>query len=125
MTPLNRAIGTSVIVASTCFEALGQLAFKRAADGPPTSTVIPRGGIALALSNWRWLLLGYAGFIADGLLWSAALYFLDVSVAHPMGSLVFVVVAIASRLVLHERISPRRWLGIVLILVGSAVVAMN
>jgi drug/metabolite transporter (DMT)-like permease len=127
MTSAGRGIGVGVILISTCFEALGQLSFKRAADGPAgTASALPAAnGIAAAFVNWRWVLLGYAGFIADGLLWSAALYFLDVSVAHPIGSVVFVVVAVASRLFLRERITPRRWAGIGLILVGSAVVALS
>jgi len=131
MTPLARTLGVSVILASTCFEAIGQLSFKRAADGPPSHSAahhpLPKtqNGIAAALTNWRWVLLGYLGFIADGLLWSAALYYLDISVAHPIGSLVFVVVAIASKIFLHEHITPKRWLGISLILIGSAIVALN
>ena len=45
--------------------------------------------------------------------------------AHPIGGLTFVVVAVASRFVLGEKISPRRWAGIGLILAGSALVAFN
>lgn len=122
MTPTGRLIGITAILASTVFEAIGQLAFKRAADSPTRGQA---GAVAAVVANWRWVLFGYGGFIADGLLWSVALYFLDVSVAHPLGSLVFVVVALLSRVVLHEKLSGRRWAGIVLILLGSAVVALS
>jgi drug/metabolite transporter (DMT)-like permease len=122
MTPLHRLIGVIVIIVSTFAESLGQFAFKEAADRPPTPGA---GPFISALVNWRWILLGYLGFIVDGILWSVALYFLDVTVAHPLGSIVFVVVALVSRFMLNEKIAPRRWLGIAFILTGSAIVAMN
>jgi drug/metabolite transporter (DMT)-like permease len=122
MIPWHRLIGVIVIIFSTFAEALGQFAFKEAADRPPTPNA---GPIISAIVNWRWIMLGYFGFIIDGILWSIALYFLDVTVAHPMGSLVFVVVALVSRFMLNEKIAPRRWFGIACILIGSAIVAMN
>ena len=122
MTSSGRIIGVGVILASTIFEAIGQLAFKKAADNRPTAS---SGPIAAVMANSRWVLLGFLSFIIEGLLWSAALYYLDVSVAHPIGSLVFVVVAIVSRIVLRERITPIRCAGIALILCGSVLVAFN
>jgi undecaprenyl phosphate-alpha-L-ara4N flippase subunit ArnE len=124
--PGGRAIGVAAIVVSTLAESLGQLAFKRSTRaGLAMPGVVPAGPLLRAFRNWRWLALGFAGFAADGLLWSVALRLLDVTVAHPLGSLVFVVTAMLSRAVLRERIPPRRWAGIALILVGSAVVAAN
>ena len=122
MTPEGRALGVGAILASTLFEAVGQLAFKRAADGHHSTAT---GPFAAIVRNWRWILFGYGGFIADGVLWSVALYYLDISVAHPIGSVVFVVVALVSRVLLHEKLPPRRWAGIGLILVGSVLVALN
>jgi multidrug transporter EmrE-like cation transporter len=121
MTGGHRIIGVVTILCSTCFEAAGQFAFKHAADTRPAGA----GPIGAALSNYRWVLLGWISFIIEGLFWSAALYFLDVTVAHPIGGIVFVVVAVLSRIFLQERISPRRWLGITLILAGTVLVAFN
>ncbi len=119
---MHRMIGVLVILLSTAAEALGQFAFKEAADRPPAPGA---GPFRSALFNWRWIMLGYFGFIIDGLLWSVALYFLDVTVAHPIGSVVFVVVALVSRFMLNEKIDRRRWAGITCILAGSVIVAMN
>lgn len=116
------AIGISAILLSTIFEAAGQFAFKYAADHKPTPTA---GPVSVAWANLRWIFLGFLGFIVDGLLWSVALYHLDVSVAHPIGSVVFVVVAVLSRIFLHERVSARRWAGIAFILAGTACVAAS
>jgi drug/metabolite transporter (DMT)-like permease len=111
----GRIIGVGVILGSVCFEAVGQLALKAAADRRSTAL----------LSAIAWMVGGWVSLILDGLLWSAALYFLDVSVAHPMGSVVFVMVAVLSHFFLHERITGRRWIGISLILAGSTLVAFN
>lgn len=116
-----RIIGVLLILCSTVFEAVGQFAFKRAADTRPAGS----GPITAALVNYRWVLFGWLGFIVEGLFWSGALYFLDISVAHPIGSIVFVVVAVLARIFLHEQVSPRRWMGIFLILAGTVLVAFN
>ena len=121
MTGGDRALGVAVILASTLAETVGQLCFKRSTE----RRVAGVGPIATAFVHWRWLLLGIAGFAVDGLFWSAALHLLDVTVAHPIGSLVFVVTALLSRLLLRERIPPRRWAGIGLIVAGSVLVALT
>ena len=122
MTHTDRVIGICIILGSTCFEAGGQFAFKRAADfvAPPEMSFFWRWFCKL-----RWIAAGWLSFIVEGLLWSAALYYLDLSVAHPIGSLVFVVVAILSRVFLKEKVSARRWFGISLILAGTILVATN
>jgi drug/metabolite transporter (DMT)-like permease len=116
-----RIIGVAVILCSTCFEAIGQFAFKRSVDSRPADV----GPLAAAVHNYRWVVFGWFSFIIEGLLWSTALYFLDVSVAHPIGAIVFVVVAILSRIFLHEQVTRRRWVGITLILAGTILVAFN
>jgi undecaprenyl phosphate-alpha-L-ara4N flippase subunit ArnE len=129
MSSSDRLIGVGVILISTCSEAVGQLAFKRAANHQPSQTAAatgePLGPFAAAWANLRWIVFGWFSFVLDGLLWSAALYYLDITVAHPIGSIVFVVVAIFSKIFLHEQVSRRRWIGIGLILFGAAVVAVN
>ncbi len=118
----GRMIGVIIILFSTCFEALGQFAFKRAADRRPAGVTGPIGTV---LANVHWIFLGWLAFIVEGLFWSAALYFLDVSVAHPIGSVVFVVVTILARIFLGEKVSARRWMGICFILGGTVLVAFN
>ena len=122
MITTDRLIGVAFILLSTLFEAIGQLAFKRAAHHEPGA---PLGAFAAAWSKLHMVIVGWLGFVLDGLLWSAALYYLDVTVAHPIGSIVFVVGAIFSKLFLREQVSRRRWIGICFILVGAVVVAMN
>ncbi len=121
----DRFLGVAVILASTLAESVGQLSFKRSTARSTHGSAAGAGAIATAFAHWPWLALGFVGFALDGLLWSAALKLLPITVAHPIGSLVFVVTAVLSRVLLRERIPPRRWAGISLILGGSVLVAVG
>ena len=122
----TRLLGICFILASTLGEALGQFAFKRAANHRPLlAGGAVYGPFTAIWVNFRWIVLGFVGFIADGILWSAALHLLDLTVAHPIGSIVFVVVAIISKIFLREQLPPRRVVGIGFVLAGAAVVAFN
>jgi drug/metabolite transporter (DMT)-like permease len=61
--------------------------------------------------------------LAGTALWLTVLYRMDVSRAFPFLSLGTVGVVAASRLWLGEPVSARRWLGVVLIALGIALVA--
>lgn len=56
-------------------------------------------------------------------LWLVVLSRIDVSLAFPVLSLGYVVVVCYARLVLHEEVPARRWLGVTLIIVGIALLA--
>lgn len=58
-------------------------------------------------------------------LWLLVLYRMDVSRAFPFLSLGSIIVVAVSRLVLKERVSALRWLGVVLISAGVAMVAQS
>ena len=126
MTGSDRLIGVGILLASVVSEALGQFAFKRGANrGPVTADGPALSPFAAIWKNSRWILLGFGGFMIDGLLWSATLFYLDITVAHPLGSVVFVVVALFSRFFLGEKLPPRRWIGIGCILIGAALVVQS
>jgi drug/metabolite transporter (DMT)-like permease len=46
----------------------------------------------------------------------------DVSFVWPLTSLGFVLTTLAARFVLHETVSPLRWLGVCLIVLGAGVI---
>jgi drug/metabolite transporter (DMT)-like permease len=100
-----------------------------------SSQILQKLGAARRLQGTRtpreWLralaspeLLGAIVTIAAGtLLWLAVLYRMDVSRAFPVLSLGTVAVVAASRVWLGEHVSARRWVGVVVIAVGIALVA--
>lgn len=49
----------------------------------------------------------------------------DVSLVWPLTSLGFVITALAARFYLHEHVSPMRWAGVVLIVVGAGLVSWS
>src|SRR5689334_2794922 len=71
------------------------------------------------------ILLGVA---LEAAFFGALLYLLsqrDVSLIWPLTSLGFVITALAAKFVLSEQISPLRWAGVALIVLGAALVSYS
>ncbi len=74
-----------------------------------------------------------SGFLWAGLLsvviifvsWSTILSKIDLSMAAPIASFSYILIALASWLFLHEHVSALRWLGISFILSGVIVVSTS
>lgn len=63
--------------------------------------------------------------VAGTLTWLVVLYHMDVSKATPFLSLGFILVTLVSRIRLHEKITTRRWVGVILVTLGLWLVAMT
>jgi drug/metabolite transporter (DMT)-like permease len=71
-------------------------------------------------------ILGAIACLALGTaLWLAVLYRMDVSKAFPILSAGTILVLVASRVLLGERVSPARWCGAILVAIGVALVAVS
>ena len=80
--------------------------------------------VAGALSN-PWLLLGVALQATFFAMYLTLLSRAQVSQVLPMTALDYVVVALLARLVLAEAVTPARWAGIALIIVGVVLVSRS
>ena len=49
----------------------------------------------------------------------------DVSLIWPLTSLGFVLTALSARFILHEQVTPTRWIGVALIVIGAALVSWS
>jgi drug/metabolite transporter (DMT)-like permease len=49
----------------------------------------------------------------------------DVSLIWPLTSLGFVLTALSARFLLHEQVTPTRWIGVLLIVTGAALVSWS
>ena len=49
----------------------------------------------------------------------------DVSLIWPLTSLGFVLTALSARFILHEHVSPARWCGVILIVLGAGLVSWS
>ena len=105
----SHTLGLSLLVAALVIESFAQLFMKIA-----TTRKIAR----------HWIIAGVAAMVVEVALYTGALHFLDVSVAFPIGSLVFVGVALLSKFFLGEAVGRTRWLGVGFILAGACFVAL-
>ncbi len=68
------------------------------------------------------------GVLFEAMFFGVLVYLLsqkDVSLIWPLTSLGFVITALAARLVRHEEVSALRWTGVVIIVIGAALVAWS
>jgi drug/metabolite transporter (DMT)-like permease len=105
------ALGVLLVVVSTMVEGFGQTFLKKSALD--------------AARRHHWILLGVAVLIVEVLLYSGALRYLAVSTAFPITSLSFVMVTLLSRWLLGESVTPLRWVGVGLILIGTSLIVVQ
>jgi multidrug transporter EmrE-like cation transporter len=97
--------------------------------------LLKRGATATAHLSESWSWTGITG-LASPLVWIAILFvivsfvswlyvlkYVPLSVAFPLSRIVDVLVPLSCWLILGEHISPHRWLGIALVVIGLAIVA--
>jgi len=68
------------------------------------------------------------GIFFEAIFFGALLYLLsqrEVSLIWPLTSLGFVITAIAAKIFLHEIVSPMRWGGVLLIVLGAALITYS
>lgn len=70
-----------------------------------------------------WFMAGLAAYGVSVLTWLFVLKRVPLSVAAPFVALVYVLVPLASRVLFSEGITPRMWLGMVLVVAGVTLVA--
>lgn len=112
-------LALALLIAYVVLDTAGQLAFKAAAsDG--------RAGDGMA--RWRymlarpWIWAGIGCYVAVFLVWIAFLSLVPLSEGVLLGALNIVAIMIAGRVLFHERLTPMRVTGILLVAVGVAIV---
>ncbi|MBF0562502.1 MAG: EamA family transporter [Alphaproteobacteria bacterium] len=109
----------------TC-DVLGQLCFKTGADRLPEIGGMAGLGLFLRhLVKAPVVLLGVAIYGVEFVVWLRILSLAPLSLAFPIASLNYCGVALASHLILHERLTPRRWGGVAIITAGVAIVGLS
>ncbi len=106
------------LVFVTAGQVLQKLAATRASAGPAEVQFVVR----LLRRPETWLAVSSLGL--GMACWLGVLYHMEVSRAFPFLSLGFVMVLLAARLQLHEKIGPRRWAGVGLIVAGVALLSL-
>ena len=94
-----------------------QIASARAADSG--------GSLVLRAATSPWVLLGLVVFGVSAIAWLGALSKLPLSVAYPFNAVGYLVILLASILVLHERANVLTWVGSLMVVSGLVLVVLT
>ncbi len=121
-----RMLGLACATIAVVFEALGQIALKKAANRSVITTASGwRIPVSIVAQQPLLIGMGLSCYLMTCILWTLALSFLPVSIVHPMGSIDLIVMLVLSRFILHEQITVRRMIGVGIILAGVILVGTN
>ena len=93
--------------------------------GPKTISFADIGRIIARGATNRNILLG---IFLETVFFGILIYLLsqkDVSLIWPLTSLGFIITALAARMIRHEEVSALRWAGVIIIVIGAALVAWS
>jgi undecaprenyl phosphate-alpha-L-ara4N flippase subunit ArnE len=113
----GKVAGLLLILLAVSLESVAQVCMKCGAS-QAAAQLVP----LIKLNKRVWVALGLGLLTIETLVYTLALHHADVSVVFPMSSLSFVGIALLSALFVGESVSPKRWLGIALIIVGTVLV---
>ena len=100
-------------------DVAGQTAFKIGLLSPSDAPLWKR------VATSPMAIAGFCAYAVELVLWLAVLSRAPLSVAFPLAALSYCGVLVTSRLILHERVSPRRWLGASIVTLGVALVCLS
>lgn len=108
------------IIINVCLLVTGQVLFKWGISS--TAGGFSWSNLLTLLIN-PWIVLGLALYVVATVLWFYVLSKAPLSLAYPLQSLSYLLGLFVSRYVLHESVPWTRWVGVLIILAGVAVVA--
>jgi drug/metabolite transporter (DMT)-like permease len=111
-----------VLAGVTVFAAAGDSMLSHGMKQIGSISVHHLQGVIFAVLN-PWVAIGILLLLAFFATYMTALSWADLTYVLPATSLGYVLLALVARFVLHEHVSPLRWLGIVLITGGVGFVA--
>jgi undecaprenyl phosphate-alpha-L-ara4N flippase subunit ArnE len=111
-----------LLLGSVTCDVVGQVCFKLGVGHHETGRARSIIALVRRIVGSPWVALGVAIYAVEFVLWFSALSRAPLSFAFPIAALSYVGVVLASRLVLRESVSARRWLGTVAIVIGVALV---
>ena len=118
MTPAA-ALWTSIVLGA-CAQVFLKRGVSPQSASPGSKPGPPPSGLALLFSPWV-LAWGACFVVATGL-WLVGLSRIEISYAFPLLSLGYPIVAILSMMFLGERVTAARWLAILVITIGVAII---
>jgi multidrug transporter EmrE-like cation transporter len=118
LVPLAVSIGFAIagqVMLKAVMTHIGRVGYSEAA---------PLDTVARALREPR-LWIGLALYVISAAFWLVVLSRLPLSVAYPTLGISFVAVVVISRVVLHEYVPPLRWVGVLVVALGIALIGVS
>ncbi len=117
-----------ILIIALVFESAGVILLKKGIGEigevrAVNMTELWRVARAGAANGQIWL-----GMLFEALFFAALLYLMghsDISLLWPLTGLSFVFATLAAILFLHEKVGPYRWAGVVLIMIGAALISYS
>lgn len=117
MSPRKYLVLAAIVLFGSCGDVCLSYAMKKA--GPVAATDLAH---LLGLVFTPWVALGIVLLIGFFTSYMAALSWADLTYVLPAGALGYVLLALMAQFILHEQVTLTRWLGILLVSAGVAVV---
>ncbi len=105
--------------------ATGQLMLKHGMTGVAETVNRDGGSLLLKAALAPWVLGGLAVFGISALAWLTTLSRVPLSVAYPFNALGLLIVVGSSIVVLHEKVTPLAWVGVVAVVGGLILVVLS
>ncbi len=116
-------LGTCILLGGTT-QILFKLGMNSVGALDSAERILSLKTVLIVLSN-KYILLGLALYGISSVLWLVGLSMLDVSLMYPLLSLAYFVTTILAFFILNEPVRTTRWIGVLLIIVGSILVGLN
>jgi multidrug transporter EmrE-like cation transporter len=124
----STGISIALLLVSLVFATAGQVTLKSAMEsiGRIGSDQISQAGdtISRAVKEPK-LWLGLALFGVSALFWLVVLSRVDLSLAYPFVGISYVIVVALGKFMFHENVPPLRWLGVLVIALGIALIGFS
>jgi drug/metabolite transporter (DMT)-like permease len=111
------------LAGSIVCDVVGQVCFKLGVDdddAAPARTGI--AGFVAGIARSPWIAVGVVVYALEFVFWYGVMTVAPLSIAMPVSALSYCGVVLASRLILREHVSPRRWAAVFVVAAGVAVV---
>ena len=112
----------ALLLGSVLCDVGGQVCFKIGVHEDENRARPGLLGFLRTLARSRWILVGVVIYALEFVFWFGALTLAPLSLAIPFAALSYCGVVVASRLILREHISPRRWAATFVVAAGVAIV---
>jgi drug/metabolite transporter (DMT)-like permease len=105
--------------------ATGRVMLKHGRQVATSRAAQSGGSLVVRAATSPWVLLGLVVFAISAVAWLGALSKVPLSVAYPFNALGYLVILIASIVVLHEKANVLTWVGSVLVVSGLLIVVLS